>query len=461
MIDVLLRSFRKLHMIGICGSGMSGLAEVLSTSGFRVTGSDLVENEIAQRLRGMGITVHIGHSPKWVEGTEIVVYSSAVRPENVELAAARELKIPIIPRAEMLAELMRMKTGVAVSGTHGKTTCTSLTGEILAGGGLDPTVIVGGRLKKLGGGVMPGGGELLVAEADEFDRSFLRLTPTLVVVLNIDSDHIECYGSFEELEAAFVKFADSVPFYGRTFICIDEPSLQRILPRLNRTVVTYGFSPQADVRALEVSYRESISRFEVEVRGEALGAVELPLPGRHNVLNSLAAISVGLELGVGFAAIQASLARFEGIYRRFEIHGEAGGVLVVDDFAHHPAEIEATIAAAKTGWGNRRIVTVFQPHLYSRTRELAVQFGRALLGAESAVILPIYPAREDPVEGVTSRLICDAARDLGHKNIRCLEDKSDVVDVVKRMTRPGDMVLVLGAGDIYRLAPEILQGLGG
>ena len=458
MIDALLKRFQRLHMIGICGAGMSGIAEVLLNTGFRVTGSDLAENEVAKRLKELGAALHIGHDPAWVEDAEVVVYSSAIRDDNVELIAARDKKIPVIGRAEMLAELMRMKAGVAISGTHGKTTTTSLVGEVLARAGLDPTVIVGGRLRQLEGGVISGKGEILVAEADEFDKSFLRLTPTVVVITNIDSDHVECYGSFEELENAFVQFANSVPFYGRSLICIDEPSLQKILPRITRSVVTYGFSPQADVRARDAVFQESMTHFSVEKDGEKLGDITLPLPGNHNVMNAMAAVSVGLEFGVDFRKMKDGLQGFAGIHRRFEIHGEVEGVLVVDDFAHHPVEIEATLAAAKTGW-KRRIIAVFQPHLYSRTLELYSQFGRALLGAETAIILPIYPAREDQIEGVTSRLIHDAARDLGHKDVHHLDDKSKVVELLKEFVEPGDMVIVLGAGDVYRLAPLIMEGL--
>ncbi len=458
MLDALMKGFRRIYMVGIAGSGMSGLAEVLACSGFLVSGSDLVENETTERLRKLGISVTIGHRAENVEDAEVLVYSSAVHPDNVEMIAAWEKKIPVIPRAEMLAELMRMKAGIAISGTHGKTTCTSLVGEVLVCGGIDPTVIVGGRLRQLGGGVVSGAGDVLVAEADEFDRSFLRLTPTLVVILNIDSDHIECYGSFKELENAFIQFANSVPFYGKSFICIDEPSLQKILPRLNRQVITYGFSPQADVRASNPVYKQKLTVFNVESGSNRLGKVELSLPGRHNVLNAMAAIAIGLELGVDFKDVKTALKRFNGVFRRFDIHGEVNGILVVDDFAHHPRELEATLAAAKSGW-NRRLVAVFQPHLYSRTLELADQFGRALLGAETAIVLPIYPAREDPIEGVSSHLIYQAARDHGHKDVHYLEDKSKTVDFLKSTVESNDMVLVLGAGDVYRLAPEIMTGL--
>jgi len=460
MIDVLLKRFRRLHMVGIGGSGMSGIAELLLRSGFQVTGSDLQENEATRRLSDLGAVVKIGHDPLYVNDAEVVVYSSAVSSDHVELTAAREKMVPVIPRAEMLAELMRMKAGVAISGTHGKTTTTSLVGEVLTAGGLDPTVIVGGRLRKVGGGAVQGRGEFLVAEADEFDRSFLRLTPFLVIITNIDSDHLECYGSFQELEDAFVQFAGSVPFYGRAIICLDERSLLRILPRICRTVVTYGFSPQADVRAVSATYDQGVSIFKVESQGGTIGRIKLPLPGRHNVLNALAAVALGMELGLSFDHIRGALEGFTGVHRRFELVGEAGGVIVADDFAHHPAEISATLSAAKSGW-KMPVLAVFQPHLFSRTKALAREFGRSLLAAETALVLPIYPARENPMKGVTGRLIVDAARAMGHKRIYYLEDRAEVAQRVSELINPGEMCLTLGAGDVGALAPQILNALAG
>jgi len=351
-----------------------------------------------------------------------------------------------------------LKVGIAISGTHGKTTTSSLTGEVLINGGLDPTVLVGGKLRKKGTGAVGGKGEFLIAEADEFDRSFLKLTPTIVVITNIDSDHLECYGSFEELENAFVQFANSVPFYGRALVCIDEPSILNILPRLERTVVTYGFSPQADIRAVDPVFVEETSTFTIENGAGEVGRVALPLPGRHNVLNALAAVAVARELGVDFEAMKQALQQFKGVYRRFEMVGEEAGVLVADDFAHHPVEITATISAAKEGWG-RRIIAVFQPHLYSRTRDMAEEFGKSLLDADTVIVLPIYPAREEPIEGVTSRMIVDEARNIGHKRVYYLDDRSKVAERVRELANPGDFVITIGAGDVYKLAPMILEGL--
>ncbi|MFH0765953.1 MAG: UDP-N-acetylmuramate--L-alanine ligase [Calditrichota bacterium] len=457
MLKPLMRRFPRLHMIGIEGSGMSGLAEVLAGAGFKVTGSDLTENETGARLRSLGIPTFIGHSAELVNNADLVVYSSAVREDNVELRAAREQGLPVITRAEMLGELMRVKEGIGIAGTHGKTTITSLVGETLTAAGFNPTVIVGGRLKQRGSGVMAGGNEILVVEADEYDRSFLRLTPAVALISNIDYDHIECYGSLDELKNAFLTFAHATPFYGRVILCIDEPSLQELKPHIKRLTVTYGFSEQAEVRAVNARYEGSRSEFEVWVGGKFQGLVKSALPGRHNVQNAVGALAVGLELGADFKAMSKALENFGGIYRRFEIQGEANGIMVVDDFAHHPAEINATLNAARSGW-NRRIVAVFQPHLYSRTRDLAEQFAQALSAAEIAVVLPIYPAREDPIEGVSSKLIYDQALALGHQNIHYLEEKSQCVDYVKSLARSGDMVIVLGAGDVYHLAPQILAG---
>ncbi len=445
-------------MVGIGGSGMSGIAEVLIGTGFRVTGSDMSESDLTRRLRGMGAEVSIGHDASYVGGAEAVVYSSAIKSDHVELVAARSNKIPLISRAVMLAELMRMKAGIAISGTHGKTTTTSLTGLVVAAGGFDPTVIVGGRLRRVEGGVRQGAGDILVAEADEFDQSFLRLTPTLVVITNIDVDHLECYGSFQALEDAFIQFGNSVPFYGRTIVCLDEPSIQKVLHRFNRSVLTYGLTPSANVIGNITKFNAMETTFTVSVEGGNLGEVVLPLPGRHNVLNALASIAIGLELCIPFHQIKSALERFEGVHRRFEILGEVNGVMIVDDFAHHPAEISATLAAAKDGW-KRPLVAIFQPHLYSRTQSLAKDFGRALLAADTVIILPIYPARERPIAGVTNQLIVDAARELGHKNIIGLDDRSKVVDAVRAILKPGDMLLTIGAGDVYKLAPMIMEGL--
>lgn len=458
MIKLLLRRFRRVWMIGIGGSGMSGIAEVLLATGFEVAGSDMVGNESTARLEKLGASIHIGHDAARIKDVDVVIFSSAVRGDNVELQAAKEQNIPIIPRAEILAELMRMKTGIAISGSHGKTTVTSLVGEIVIAGGLDPTVIVGGRLRKLGGGVRSGSGDLLIAEADEYDQSFLRLAPVIVLINNIDRDHLECYGSYEKLEDAFVQFANNTPFYGRVIVCLDEPSLHPILPRIKRNVVSYGFSPQADIRAIKAEYKGMNSIFSVEIEGELMGKVTLPLPGKYNVLNALGSIAVGHELGVSFKKTKTALEGFGGVHRRFEIIGEINDVMLVSDFGHHPTAVTAVIDAAKTAW-NRPVIAVFQAHLYSRTAMLAEQFGQALLGADTAIVLPIYPAREDPIEGVTGKLISDAARNFGHKSVIYIEDITKVKNIVCEMAKPGDMIMVIGAGSVDQILPSILKGL--
>lgn len=454
----LWHKFNRIHMVGILGSGMSGLAEIFKSFNFQITGSDMSENETALKLRSLGIDVHIGHNADLVNDANVVVYSTAVRPDNAEIIRAKQLRIPVIPRAEMLAELMRMKAGIAIAGTHGKSTTTALTGEALSLANIDPTVITGGRLRRLGGSVIQGQSEFLVAEADEFDKSFLRLTPTFVVLLNIDSDHLECYGTFAELENAFVKFANSVPFYGKAILCIDDHTIQRIYPRITRAVTTYGFLPQADIRIYDPIYNQMSTKFKINAFGKDYDEIYLSLPGRHNVLNATAALAVGFELGADLDLMKQALIQFQGLHRRFEIYGEKSGIMVVDDFAHHPAEIDATLSAARNGW-NRRIVAVFQPHLFSRTLELHEQFGRALLGADVACVLPIYPAREQPIEGVTSNLIFESAQKLGHKNLHQLDDKSQVIKWIKSVVREGDMLLILGAGDVYRIADQVMEQL--
>ncbi len=434
---------------------MSGIAEFLLSIGFQITGSDLNSGAIVTRLRKLGATIYIGHDANYVSDAEVVVYSSAVSQDHVEIAAARKRNIPVIRRAEMLAELMRVKAGIAISGTHGKTSTTSLVGEVLIEGGLDPSVIVGGKLKHYSGGVYSGKGDFIVTEADEYDQSFLSLSPAMVVITNIDNDHLECYNnSYAELEKAFINFADSVPFYGRVILCLDEPSLNPILSQVQRPMVTYGLLPQAEIRATDIEYKSGNSQFTVEAHGIQLGKINLPLPGKHNVLNALAAVAVGYELGIDFKAIRNGLERFEGVHRRFEIVGTFNDYLLVSDFAHHPSEIAATLSAAKSGW-NRRIVALFQPHLFSRTQVLAKEFGRVLLTADVAVALPIFHAREKPIENVTGQLISDAARSLGHKQAFYFSKRGDVVDHLDELLQPGDMVLIMGAGEINSLVEKV------
>jgi UDP-N-acetylmuramate--alanine ligase len=445
-----------VHFVGIGGVGMSGIAEILNTQGYSVSGSDLRESAATERMRGLGIRISIGHDAGLVAGAHVVVYSSAVSHANPELRAAEAAGIPVIPRAEMLAELMRMKEGVAIGGSAGKTTTTSMTAEVLSAGGLDPTTIVGGRVISLNANSRLGAGEVLVAEADESDGSFLRLVPTVVVITNIDRDHVDFYGSFEALRAAFVEFANRVPFYGAVVLCIDDPEVQTVLPQITRRIWTYGLSPQADVSAERVEANGLGMRFVARVRGTSLGAFSLRVPGRHNVQNALAALAVGLEFDVPPARIAEALAAFRGVERRFEILGERDGMMVIDDYSHHPAKIRAALAAAREGLG-RRVVVAYQPHRYSRTRDVFDDLARAFHDADVVLLTEIYAAGEEKIPGVTAASVAEAVRACGHRAVEFVPEKSRIVARLRELSRPGDLVFFMGAGDIGKLAREFLQ----
>jgi UDP-N-acetylmuramate--alanine ligase len=448
-----------VHFVGIGGIGMSGIAELLLNMGYPVTGSDLVESETTRRLARLGATIYRGHDPANVHsGVDVVVISSAVKMSNPEVVRARELRIPVIPRAEMLAELMRMKYGVAVAGTHGKTTTTSFVAEILARAGLDPTVVIGGKLRALGSNARLGQGRFLVAEADESDGSFLLLSPTIAVVTNIDPEHLDHFGTIENAEHAFLQFIQRVPFYGRAILCLDHPRIRALLPQVRKPFVTYGTSPEADWVAANVVVEGLTTRFEVRHGSVSHGSISLQLPGRHYALNALAAAVAGVELGVPFPTIAEALAQFGGIHRRFEVLGEAGNVLVVDDYAHHPEEIRATLRAAREGFG-RRLVAVFQPHRYTRTRDLLPDFLGAFDDADLLFLTEIYPAGEEPIEGVTGEGLYQALRRRGHLDVGFRADRAALLSAVLDRLQPGDLVLVLGAGDIYRFGEELLHRL--
>ena len=453
---MMLRKTRRIHFVGIGGSGMSGIAEVLINLGYEVTGSDLEEGATVQRLRGLGGKVHRGHRADNVGEADVVVVSSAVKSDNPEVQEARRRQIPVIPRAEMLAELMRIKHGVAIAGSHGKTTTTSMVATILSGAGLDPTIVIGGRLGTLGSNAKLGKGELLVAEADESDGSFLRLTPTIAVVTNIDPEHLEHYGQFANLQRAFADFLNKVPFYGIGIVCLDEPSVQQILPSLTRRVVTYGFSAQADLSASAVELKEFHASFDVALLRRKLGRVVLQVPGRHNVSNALAAIAVGLDLEIPFATIAAQLKEFRGADRRFHLKGETGGVMVIDDYGHHPVEILATLSAAKKGWG-RRTVVVFQPHRYTRVGALLGEFARAFYDADVLAVTDIYSAGEAPIPGVTCEAVAHAIEEHGHKDVTLVKDLKEVPGWLQSRVREGDMVITLGAGTVYKAGDEFLR----
>jgi UDP-N-acetylmuramate--alanine ligase len=449
----------RIHFVGIGGAGMSGIAEILLEYKLAVSGCDQASSEVTERLRRLGAGVSEGHSASHLDEVELVVISSAVADANPEVQEARRRGIPVVRRAEMLGELMRLKYGIAVAGTHGKTTTTSLVGTVLTEAALDPTVIVGGRLRLSGTGARLGRSQYLVAEADEFDRSFLRLTPVIAVITTIDRDHLDTYRDLEEIGDAFVSFACRVPFFGRVIVCLDDPQVRHILPRIaDRRIVTYGLSPQAELSAVDIEARSWGSRFAVRsLRGGLLGEIELPMPGRHNVANALAAVGVGLTLRIGWDAIAGAIAGFKGVHRRFEPMGSWRGAAVVDDYAHHPTEVAATLDAARQTFPKGHVHAVFQPHLFSRTRDLADEFGDALLGADRAVVTDIYPSREAPLAGVTGEMVVAAARQSGHRNVIYCRDWRDVPAVLAAEVAAGDVVLTLGAGDINRLASLLVS----
>jgi len=446
--------------VGIGGIGMSGIAEVLLNLGYRVSGSDLRESPITQRLASLGARIALGHAPEHLGDASVVVTSSAVRPDNPEVLEAHRRLVPVIPRAEMLAELMRMKYAVAVAGAHGKTTTTSLVAAVLSEGGLDPTVVVGGRLASLESNARLGQGEFLVAEADESDGSFLLLFPTVAVITNIDREHMEHYGDDAALETAFVDFANKVPFYGAVVACLDDPRVQSVLPRIRKRTLTYGLSAQADVSARQVKREAGASHFEVLLRGQPLARVALALPGEHNVLNALAAVAVGTELAVAPEVIARALSGFSGVDRRSQVIGEAGGVLVMDDYAHHPAELQATLRGLREAYG-RRVVAVFQPHRYSRTRDLHERFLTSFYGADVLVVTDIYAAGEAALPDVTATGLVEGIRAHGHKEVEFVPELARVPEFLEPRLQEGDLVVTLGAGNVWQAGEALLRRLRG
>jgi len=456
----MVKRYRHIHFVGIGGAGMSGIAEVLHNMEYVVTGSDLKASEVTRHLEQLGIRVSIGHRPEHVQGADVVVRSSAVALDNPEVAAARQHLIPVIPRAEMLAELMRLKYGVAVAGTHGKTTTTSMLATVLAHGGLDPTIVIGGRLRGLGSNAKLGKGDFLVAEADESDGSFLKLSPTLAVVTTIDAEHLDYYRDLTHIQEAFLQFINKVPFYGSAILCLDQENIQALLPRVEKRFVTYGLRTQADITAREIMLQGMGSEFVVVARQEVLGKFRLRVPGIHNVSNALAAVGVGLDLTIEPAAIREALEEFAGVERRFQIKGEARGIVVVDDYGHHPAEIRATLDAAKEGFG-RRVVVVFQPHRYTRTKYLLRDFSTAFYQADVVIVTEVYAAGEAVIPGVSGRQIAEGALEHGHRNVTFVKDKEAVPDLLLPVLRPGDLVITMGAGDIWQIGEEIMRRLSG
>ena len=437
---------------------MSGIAEVLLNLGYQVSGSDVKESEVTRRLAALGCEISYGHRKENVREADVVVVSSAVRKGNPEVEVAEQRLIPVIPRAEMLAELMRMKVGIAIAGTHGKTTTTSLIATVLAAGGLDPTVVIGGRLNSIGSNARLGQGEFLVAEADESDGSFIKLMPTIAVVTNIDADHLDYYSNIDEIKETFLNFLDKIPFFGLAVLCLDHPNIQSLIPRLKKRFTTYGLTTQADYQAKEIVFEEFSTTFDVLHQRKEVGRLRLQMPGLHNVYNALATVATAFELDIPFQIVQESLGDFKGIQRRFQIKGEKKGVLIVDDYGHHPVEIMATLKAARAGW-KRRVVAVFQPHRYSRTQALFKEFLTAFYDADVLVLTDIYAAGEDRIEGVEAKSLFEGIREYGHKDVVYIPNKKEIADHLLRILKPGDMVITLGAGDIWQVSEELVNQL--
>jgi len=455
-----LSRMNKVHFVGIGGIGMSGIAEVLITMGFTVSGSDARESAVTETLRAHGARVAIGHDGAHVRGADVVVFSSAVTADNPEVAEARRLAIPVIARGEMLAELMRMKSAVAVAGSHGKTTVTAMLAHCAHRAGLDPTVVIGGRLSTLGASARLGKSDLMVAEADESDRSFLLLFPTLAVITNIDWEHVDCYPDLRDLQEAFLAFANRVPFYGAIVACADDPNLRELLPRFRRRVLTYGLSEGADYRVEPRASSPDGETFALRVRGQARGDVHLPQVGRHIVLNAAAALAAGEEIGIPLESLRESLASFPGADRRFQRKGGAGGVTVVDDYGHHPTEVRATLQAARTVAGSGRVVVLFQPHRYTRLKALMGDFAGAFDRADAVVFTEVYAASETPIPGVTGQALADRTRALGHPEVHFCPEVKDLAAFTVPLLRPGDLVLTLGAGTITTVGERLLSLLG-
>jgi UDP-N-acetylmuramate--alanine ligase len=455
----MINRVKHIHFVGIGGCGMSGIAEILLCSGYKVSGSDISSSSVTERLAKIGVTVFSGHSKHNISGADVVVYSSAVKLDNPELVEAAEHHVPVLRRAEMLGQLMRMKFSIAVAGTHGKTSTTSIIGKLLSDGDFDPSVIVGGVARRTETGAVMGSSNCMVVEADEFDRSFLKMPPSIAVMTTLESEHLDCYKDIDDIKDAFVGFAEQVPFFGCIVLCIDEPSLLSLIPRLRKNVVlTYGFSAQADYRCVDRIFTGTGTQFKVVYKGKVLGTVKLNVPGDHNVKNAMAGISVALEMGMPFEKIAKSLSGFENMRRRFEIKGEKKGIMVVDDYAHHPTEIKATLQAAKDTYG-RRVVAIFQPHLYSRTRDFCRDFGSSFINADVLIVTDVYASREAPIPGVSGQLVADAAIEFGHHKVKYVTDKQDIVRYVSEKCKDGDVVITMGAGDIWKTGENILEAI--
>lgn len=449
---------KKIHFVGIGGIGMSGIAELLLNQGYAVSGSDLRESDTTRRLAEFGGEIHIGHDAGNIENVDVVVTSTAVRDDNPEVIEAQRQHIAVIPRAEMLAELMRMKYGIAIAGTHGKTTTTSMMSVVLHHAGIDPTAVIGGKLDAFGSNAKLGRGKFLVAEADESDGSFMHLSPTIAVVTNIDEDHLDFYSGLDEIKQIFIDFINKVPFYGRAVLCLEDKNIQDVLPEVKKRYTTYGFSSQADFYAEEIQQRQGRTSFTAFYRGEQLGRISFRLPGRHNVLNALSVVAVAHELEIPFQTIIGGFRNFGGLQRRFELRDEVNGVMVIDDYGHHPVEIKATLSAAKGGW-KKRVIAVFQPHRYSRTAALFEDFKKAFYDADVLVVTDVYSAGEEPIEGATAEAIAQGVLEHGHKDVTYCGDLTAAADYVAEITEPGDMIVTLGAGNVNQVCKLVADRL--
>jgi len=450
----------QVHMVGIGGIGMSSIALVLLSRGYRMTGSDLCLSELTDQLQQKGAIIYEGHDARYVKDADVVVYSSAVDVHtNPETQAALAHRIPLIPRSEMLGELMRMKYGIAIAGTHGKTTTTSMVGHVVAEGGFDPTVIVGGKVTQFNSNALSGDGDIIVIEADEYDRTFLRLAPALAVVTSIEADHLDVYSDLDDIYDAFTEFVVGIPFFGAAIVCLDDPGVLSILAKMDRRLVTYGTSRQAMIRAERITQHQQNTYFEVIASGELLGMIHLKALGLHNVRNALAAVAVGLELDLHFEHIQSGLEKFSGVARRFQVIGQSQDIIVIDDYAHHPTEVLTTLSAASQGYPERRILCVFQPHLYSRTIDFQQEFATSFFNANMLIVTDIYTARERPISGVTGELLVDLAIERGHQDARYIQNKHHTIPTLLDLCQSGDLVVFMGAGDIWRTAHQFVEQL--
>lgn len=455
----MFNKYRIIHFVGIGGIGMSGIAEVLHNLGYEVTGSDIKESETTNRLRNLGIKIFIGHNGENIDSAHVVVISSAVSSDNPEVLEAKQRSIPVIPRAEMLAELGRLKYGILVAGAHGKTTTTSLIATVLGEGGLDPTVVIGGKLKSMGSNAKLGEGDYIVAEADESDGSFLKLNPTIAVITNIDREHMDYFRDIDLLKHAFLSFINKIPFYGIAVVCMENEYLREIIPLIQRKYLTYGLSEDADIYARNIEHSGIMMSFEAVYKGRSLGMFTIPVPGKHNVLNSLSAIAVAMELQIPLDVIAKALSNFSGIQRRFEFKGEAGDIKVFDDYGHHPSEIIATLKAARECFYGNRIFVLFQPHRYTRTRDLMDEFAASFGNADKLFLMDIYPANERPIEGISSEVLAKRIRSSGFENLIYIPDKKEMMERILSELKQGDVLITLGAGDVYKMGEEILKKL--